>query len=185
MRYPRFGHPGATHGLAWRVAAVTRHRAPTFADFASGAAVAAELALMQASGLWDILAWVLLPWRLEALVALRRGNLEDAAAGLLSRAALRVAQLHEGGGPVWDLRYTWRPVHGDAEIAAAARELLRQPLRAQLTERLADYPFWDSCWVGAPTWRVTPAPLRPAEALPLPLPDPLLPPPARVAAGLR
>lgn len=171
MRYPPFGHPGATHALAWRVAAVTRHRAPTFADFASGAAVAAELALMQASGLWDILAWVLLPWRLEALVALRRGNLEDAAAGLLARAALRVMQVRDLGGPVWELRYTWRPVHGDAEIAAAARELLRQPLRAQLTERLADYPFWDSCWVCAGTRTVVPASIRRPAALPEPTPS--------------
>ena len=198
MRYPRCGHLGETRSLAWRVAAVTRHRAPTFADFASGAAVAAELALMQASGLWDIVAWVLLPSRLDVLVTLRRGNLEDAAAGLLARAALRVMQVRGPGGPVWDERYAWHAIHGDTEIAAAARELLRRPLQAQVTERLADYPFWDSCWVSAPTRLVTPALLRPAAAPqeipppaaglpapPLPLPDPLTPPLARVAAELR
>ncbi|MDE2360765.1 MAG: hypothetical protein KGL70_15445 [Betaproteobacteria bacterium] len=143
--------------LAWRIVAATRHGAPKFADFASGAAVGAELALMQTSGLWDIVAWVLLPSRFDALVTLRRGNVEDATAGFLARVAERVRHRRDSGGPIWDARFEWRPVRGDAEIAAVARELLRRPLRAHLVERLADYPFWDSCWVPAGR-RATPAP---------------------------
>lgn len=165
-----FGHAGSPVGIAYRIAAVTRHRAPTFADFPTGAGVAAELALVEASGLWEVLAWVLLPWRLEALVALHRGNLEDVAAGLLFRAALRVTRLRGRDGPVWDARYAWRPVRGDGEIAATARALLRLPLRAHLTERLADYPFWDSCWVCARP-RVVAARGGPA---PRPMPEPAL-----------
>ncbi|MGC1817974.1 MAG: hypothetical protein WA900_10000, partial [Casimicrobiaceae bacterium] len=84
MRYVPLGRMGEARALAWRIAAATRHGAPTFADFASGAAVAGELALMQTSGLWDIVAWVLLPSRLEALVTLRRGNVEDATAAFLA-----------------------------------------------------------------------------------------------------
>lgn len=149
MRYVPLGRMSEARALAWRIAAATRHGAPTFADFASGAAVAGELALMQTSGLWDIVAWVLLPSRLETLVTLRRGNVGDATAAFLARAAERVRCRRGRGGPVWDVRFEWRPVRGDAEIAAAARELLRRPLRAHLVERLADYPFWDSCWVPA------------------------------------
>ena len=172
--------------LAWRIVAATRHGAPKFADFASGAAVGGELALMQASGLWDIVAWVLLPSRFDALVTLRRGNIEDATAGFLARAAERVRYRRDSGGPIWETRFEWRPVRGDAEIAAVARELLRRPLRAHLVERLADYPFWDSCWV--PTRRGATAAPKAAVSAPvvrvpgLPQPDSALPPTRRGAS---
>lgn len=172
--------------IAWRIVAATRHGAPKFADFASGAAVGTELALMQASGLWDIVAWVLLPSRLDALVTLRRGNVEDATAGFLARVAERMRHRRDSGGPIWAARFEWRPVRGDAEIAAVARELLRRPLRAHLVERLADYPFWDSCWVPAGR-RATAAPKAVLSASALrvlkrPQPDSALAPTRRGAS---
>ena len=196
--------PAKAHAAApvYRVAATTRHGAPTFADFASGAAVAAELALMQASGLWDVVAWVLLPARFDALVLLRRGNVEDTTAAFLARAGLRVMRVRDLACPIWDERYTWSPIADDTEIAAAARALLRRPLRAHLTERLADYPFWDSCWVCAgarvvaapggplsrpipgPTRRPTPGPGAPAFGPPPDvMPGPVPPPGTPAAAG--
>ncbi|MHB8493903.1 MAG: transposase [Casimicrobiaceae bacterium] len=187
MRYVPLGRIGETRALAWRIAAATCHGAPKFADFASGAAVGAELALMQASGLWDIVAWVLLPSRFDALVTLRRGNVEDATAGFLARAAERVRHRRDSGGPIWDARFEWRPVRGDAEIAAVARELLRRPLRAHLVERLADYPFWDSCWVPAGR-RATAGPNAAAlstaavRVMKVPQPDSALPPTRRGAS---
>ncbi len=123
---------------------------PLFADFRSGAAVAAELALMQASGLWELLAWVLLSSRLDALIGLRGGNLDDTVPAFLERAALRVMHVRGNGCAVWDGRYRWQVIDGDTSVAGAARAILQLPLRAQLTERLADYPFWDSCWVCPP-----------------------------------
>ncbi|HMA30581.1 MAG TPA: hypothetical protein VKT00_02085 [Casimicrobiaceae bacterium] len=122
--------------------------------------MAAELALMQTSGLWDVLAWALLPARFDALILLRRGDLEDTTTAFLARAALRVMRVRDLACPVWDGRYTWHPIADDTQLAAVARALLRRPLRAHLTERLADYPFWDSAWV-SPATRVPAAPARP------------------------
>ena len=173
--------------LAWRIVATTRHGAPKFANFASGAAVGAELALMQASGLWDVVAWVLLPSRFDALVPLRGGNVEDSTAGFLVRAADRVQHRRDSADPIWDARFEWCPVRGDAAIAAVARELLRRPLRAHLVERLADYPFWDSCWVPAGR-RSTAAPkvdLSGAAGRVVKLPQPgFAPPPTGRGASL-
>jgi len=160
MRHVPFGQLGTTRELAYRVSAATRHGVPTFAEFGSGAAVAAELVLMQTSGIWDVVAWVLLPARFDALILLRRGDLEDTTAAFLARAALRVMRVRDLACPVWDGRYTWHPIADDTQMAAAARALLRRPLRAQITERLADYPFWDSAWVSAAP-RVVAAPARP------------------------
>lgn len=156
MRYPFFARgPGSSRlrrhdARAHRIAVTTGRGLPLFADFRSGTAVAVELALMQASGLWDLLAWVLLPCRLDALIRLRGGSLDDTAPALLERAALRVMRVRGNGCAIWDGRYRWQVIEGDASVAAAARAILRLPLRAQLTERLADYPFWDSCWVCPP-----------------------------------
>ncbi|HSQ80995.1 MAG TPA: hypothetical protein VLU54_07650 [Casimicrobiaceae bacterium] len=173
MRHLPFDPLGATRELAYRVSAATRCGAPAFADFASGAAVAAELALMQASGLWDVVAWVLLPARFDALILLRRGDLEDTTAAFLARAALRVMHVRDLACPVWDGRYTWHRIADDTQLAAVARALLRRPLRAHLTERLADYPFWDSCWVCAGA-RVVAAPGGPsAGSIIAPTPSPL------------
>ena len=184
MRHPAFGdlfgiftpvhsrsNPRAA-APAYRIAAGTRHGTPHFADFASGAAVAAELALMQASGLWDVLAWVLVPARFDALILLRRGDLEDTTAAFLARAALRVMRVRDLACPVWDGRYTWLPIADDTQLAAVARALLRRPLRAHLAERLIDYPFWDSAWV-SPVARVVAAPGRPPAGSTLaPTPSP-------------
>jgi putative transposase len=186
MRHVPFGQLGATRELVYCISAATRYGAPTFADFASGAAVAAELMLMQTSGIWDVLAWVLLPARFDAVILLRRGNLEDTTAAFLARAALRVMRVRDLACPVWDGRYTWHPIADDTRLAAAARALLRRPLRAHLTERLADYPFWDSAWVSAAS-RVAAAPNRPIAG---PATGPavtstpsMAPPPARPGPG--
>jgi putative transposase len=157
MRSVPFGQPGVTREPAYRISAATRHGVPTFADFASGAAVAAELVLMQTSGIWDVVAWVLLPARFDAVILLRRGGLDDTASTFLARAGMRVMRIRDLACPVWDGRYTWRPIADDTQLAAAARALLRRPLRAQLTERLADYPFWDSAWVSAASRVVAPS----------------------------
>jgi REP-associated tyrosine transposase len=160
MRYVPFGQPSVTREPAYRISAATRHGVPTFADFASGAAVAAELVLMQTSGIWDVVAWVLLPTRFDAVILLRRGGIDETASTFLAHAGMRVMRIRDLACPVWDGRYTWRPIADDTQLAAAARALLRRPLRAQLTERLADYPFWDSAWVSTAS-RAAAAPSRP------------------------
>lgn len=134
----------------WHIAAVTQGGRPTFARFAAGAAVGCELALLRSAGLWDVLAWVLLPARLEAVIAPLRARLDDTVPRFLARAGTRVAQVEDDPRPVWADRFGWRPLADEGEAEAVARALLRKPLRAELVERLADYPFWDSVWLGAP-----------------------------------
>lgn len=155
----------------WHIAAATQRGRPAFARFAAGAAVGCELALMQSAGLWDVLAWVLLPSRLEAVIAPLRGRLDDTVPRLLARAAARVAQVEDDPRPVWAERFAWRPLAGLAEAEALSRALLAKPLRADLAERLADYPFWDSVWLGAPAR----PPALPGSVRGLPLDAPAFP----------
>lgn len=146
--------------VAWHVSAVTQGHAPYFARFAAGAAVGCELALMEAAGLWDVLAWVLLPRRFDAVIAPLRGRLDDTVPGFLGRAAARAARVLDDPRPVWAERFTFRLLAGEGLAEATTRALLTRPLRSDLVERLADYPFWDSVWLGAPPRAAaTPAPV--------------------------
>lgn len=160
----------------WHVATVTQGGRPTFAHFAAGAAVGCELALMRVAGLWDVLVWVLLPCRLDVVIAPLRGALGDTVPRFLARAAARVAHSTNDPRPVWADRFAWRPLYEEGQAEALSRMLLQKPLRAELVERLADYPFWDSAWLGAPA-RVS-----------MPAHDPLqarAPPPARAPLPAR
>ncbi|HEX8739706.1 MAG TPA: hypothetical protein VF925_06150 [Casimicrobiaceae bacterium] len=134
----------------WHIAANTQNARPCFARFAAGAAVGCELALMSAAGLWDVLAWVLLPSRFEAVIAPLRGRLDDTAPRFLAHVADRVARVDDDPRPLWAGRIAYRALSEEGEAEAMSRALLRKPIRADLVERLADYPFWDSVWVGAP-----------------------------------
>lgn len=134
----------------WHIAANTQGARPCFARFAAGAAVGCELALMRAAGLWDVLAWVLLPSRFEAVIAPLRGRLDDTAPRFLAHVADRVARVDDDPRPLWAGRFAYRTLSEEGEAEAMSRALLRKPMRADLVERLADYPFWDSVWVGAP-----------------------------------
>lgn len=133
----------------WLLAATTYRGRPVFARFGAGAAVGGELALMRASGLWDVLAWVLLPCRFDAVIMPLRGTLDDTVPRFLAGSAARVARAEGGFRPVWATRFSFRLLEGEVEAEAATRRIVRRPLQARLTERLADYPFWDSVWLGA------------------------------------
>lgn len=145
----------------WHIVAITQGGRPCFAHFAAGAAVGCELALMGAAGLWDVLAWVLLPSRFEAVIAPLRGRLDDTAPRFLAHIADRVARVDDDARPLWARRFAYRALSEEGEAEAMSRALLRKPIRAELVERLADYPFWDSVWVGAPA-RAPAVPMVPA-----------------------
>lgn len=162
---------------------------PLFARFTAGAAVAAELQLMQASGLWEILAWVLLPCSFDVVLNVRGGSLRESVALFLPRAEQRVAKARGVDSPLWSNRFQYTTLYGEDEITAATRTLLRKPIRADLVERLADYPFWDSAWV-APALRssATPGCARSRAVLPARFaipPAPAIPVPAAAAIGPR
>lgn len=155
MRYDRFRAARSVAVHAYRVTVGSHHGAPRFADFPVGAAVSAELHLMHVSGVWDLLAWVLLPCRLEALFIVRCGGICETTAMFLGGASRRAARAARVERLLWAERFEYRAMHNEDEIAAAARDLLDMPVRAQLVERRADYPFWDNAWLApAPAGRL-------------------------------
>ena len=48
---------------------------------------------------------------------------------------------------VWERGFHDRAIRHDDNLLATARYVIRNPLRAGLCKRIADYPFWDASWI--------------------------------------
>lgn len=50
-------------------------------------------------------------------------------------------------GPLWQSGYHDRALHQEEDLQAVARYVVANPLRAELVDRLGDYPLWDAVWL--------------------------------------
>ncbi|MQM35927.1 MAG: transposase, partial [Candidatus Accumulibacter phosphatis] len=51
------------------------------------------------------------------------------------------------GRRIWQKGFHDRAVRRDEDLAAVARYVVHNPVRAGLVERLGDYPHWDAVWI--------------------------------------
>ena len=59
-------------------------------------------------------------------------------------AALNLTTL---GARLWQTGFHDHALRREEDLAATARYLIANPLRAGLVQRVGDYPFWDAVWV--------------------------------------
>jgi hypothetical protein len=131
----------------WKVGVNTLFRRPVFDDTEAARAVAR---LHRAVGTWcssDCLAWVLLPDRWQALIAIAPGDsLERLVARFRTTSARIVDPRLRINGWLWERGF-------DAQLLVeggerdAARRLVIEPLRAGLAGAIGDYPYWDAVWL--------------------------------------
>jgi REP element-mobilizing transposase RayT len=122
---------------------VTARRLPVFFDFAAGLATARQLVDIEACGHWTLLAWVIMPDHVHALVMPQLSTLSECIRlfkGRTSRA------LGNGNG-LWQRGFHDHALRRDEDLVAAARYIVANPLRARLVRRIGDYPFWNCVWV--------------------------------------
>jgi len=50
-------------------------------------------------------------------------------------------------GPLWQPGFYDRAIRREEDIAAVARYIVANPLRAGLVDRIGDYPLWDAVWL--------------------------------------
>jgi REP element-mobilizing transposase RayT len=137
LRKGRVSQPGMTY----HVTAVTLSRTPFFTSLENGRKVVRELMVLQAEGRAETLCYVLMPDHLHWLMVLHEGTLSDAVKLLKGRSA------HAIGEPVWQANYYDHAVRGDDDLRKIARYIVDNPLRANLVERIGDYPLWDAAWM--------------------------------------
>jgi REP element-mobilizing transposase RayT len=94
------------------------------------------------------LAFVVMPDHLHWLVQLTgTRSLSVSVNTIKSFASRSINQVIGRSGPVWQKGFYDYALRDEENLAAAARYIVANPLRAGLTRRISDYPLWDAIWV--------------------------------------
>lgn len=135
-------------GQQYLVTFTTQGRAPVFTqpDIARIASVA-----ITDARLWrhaDLLAWVLMPDHWHGLIELDGEPLSRTVQRLKTNAARRV-NLHLGRSSqaVWAPAFHDHALRKDEDLLQAARYIVTNPIRAGLSRRVGDYPYWNCVWL--------------------------------------
>lgn len=128
-------------GVIYHITTVAQSRTPHFASLDNGRKVVRELMVLQAEGRAETLCYVVMPDHLHWLMVLHKGKLSDAVRLLKGRSARAI------GHAVWQANYFDHAVRKDEDMRKMARYIVANPLRANLVERIGDYPLWDAVWL--------------------------------------
>jgi len=144
LRLGRFSEAGRPY----LVTTVTRYRRPVFREPLAAMACARALHHTPGEAAITSLAWVIMPDHVHWLLTLNGDSLHVVLRKFKSRAARAVNAALDSQGPFWQRGYHDRALRRDADLPAAARYIVANPVRAGLCERVMDYPYWDAVWVG-------------------------------------
>jgi putative transposase len=82
-----------------------------------------------------------MPDHLHWLMVLHKGKLYEAVHLLKGRSA------HAIGYALWQANYHDHAVRQDEDLRKMARNIVANPLRANLVEQISDYSLWDAVWL--------------------------------------
>ncbi|WP_225540553.1 transposase [Xanthomonas sp. XNM01] len=136
--------PGEVHHLI----VGTLGQAAWFSDFHVGCVAVRAFREPALLGDAELLAWVLMPdhchWLLRAG---RQMPVEKAASRMKSASAAQVNRVLSRAGALWEPAFRDRALGAEENVRDVARAIVANPLRAGLSDRLGDYPFWDCIWL--------------------------------------
>ena len=145
QRRLRIGRVSET-GRVYLVTCVCYRRQPVFADFWAGRCVVQ--AMRSVDDLAETLAFVVMPDHLHWLMQLQPGgNLSRAVQkvkGLASSALVAESRVRL---PIWQRGFHDHALRREEDLAAVARYVVANPLRAGIVDSVGDYPLWDACWL--------------------------------------
>lgn len=123
-------------------------RRPLFNDF-----LAASLACrcIVDGRIWlrsRLLAWVLMPDYWHGIIQL--GSTDDLSV-LINRLKTNSSRVLRrelpGLGRIWSTGFDDKRLRRDEDLEQGLRHILAAPIRANLADAVADYPFWDAVWL--------------------------------------
>lgn len=127
---------------------VTHGRRPVFVDHEIAAATCRVIAQ---PGLWrgaNVLCWVLMPDHWHGIVEL--GHYEPIAE-LMRRfktaTATEVNRDRRAHGAVWASGWQEHALRYEEDLVGVARYVVANPVRAELVQRIGDWPYWDAAWL--------------------------------------
>ncbi|MFY0639522.1 MAG: transposase [Bermanella sp.] len=119
----------------------TKHRLSEFSDFIKARQVVRYLKTDSQLDNTQTLAFVVMPDHVHWLLILNNGTLPNAVQRIKSMYS-RYAQ-----NKIWNKGFYDHGIRGDEDLAAVARYIVANPLRANLVKRVGDYPHWDAVWL--------------------------------------
>jgi len=136
-------------GRVYLVTFTTKAREPLFAEWEPACAAARSFASSSRAG--HLLCWVLMPDHWHGLIELGENEGLSATVRLLKGRSARATNrvLSRTGREVWDGGFHDRALRVDEDLLAAARYIVRNPVRAGLAAKCSLYPFWDAVWLDA------------------------------------
>jgi REP element-mobilizing transposase RayT len=136
-------------GQLYHVRFATRGRAPLLASLPAGRAVVRALYGAEHRGEAKTLCFVVMPdhvhWLLELGSMAPLSRVVGAAKGRASRA-LRHCSTGTTEG-VWQPGYFDRALRREEDLAAIARYIVANPIRAELVTSVRAWPHWDAIWL--------------------------------------
>jgi REP element-mobilizing transposase RayT len=127
--------------------AVVHKRRPIFTDWPIGRLLVAELRATEEDGLAQSQAWVVMPDHLHWLITLRTGTISRLMQRIKGRSAISINRALGNHGQLWQKGFHDRAIREEEDLQAIARYVVANPLRANLVDKIGDYPLWDAIWL--------------------------------------
>ena len=127
------------------ITAATYQRKPYFLDFELARSLILTLRREQEMQRAQTLAFVVMPDHLHWLLSLGASpSLQAIVGGVKSMVA------HKARRTIWQKGFHDRAIRREEDLAAVARYLVFNPVRAGLVDRVGLYPHWDAVWLSSP-----------------------------------
>ena len=135
-------------GRIYLITTVTLDRVRLFEDLILARTTIAHLRHADAHGRSKTLAWVLMPDHLHWLVQLADGELSRLVAGFKAGSASSINRiLQTPGQRRWQTGFHDHALRTEEDLAAIARYVIANPLRAGIVTSVRAYPHWDTVWL--------------------------------------
>jgi len=142
------------HNQTYLVTTVTYQRQKVFADFCLGSIVVQALRHQHQQGNVHSLAFVLMPDRLHWLFTLQYDNtLAKVMQHVKGSSAYQIQKIRQERAAMplnkalWQDGYHDHALRKEEDLQQIARYIVANPLRAQLVNKIGDYPLWDAVWL--------------------------------------
>ena len=130
------------------ITTTTHRRHPWFANLHHGRLLVASLRFADARGWTTTWAFVVMPDHLHWLVALGdRIALSEVVGRVKSYSARRLITASGIEDRVWQPGFHDHALRREEDLAATARYVIANPVRAGLVRSVGDYPLWDARWL--------------------------------------
>lgn len=129
-------------GQVYHITTVTHDRQPIFAELRAARLLVQALRQAENRDGATTLAFVVMPDHLHWLMQLGDGKSLSRVVG-----AVKAVSAHAIGRRIWQGGFHDHAVRQEEDLAALARYIVANPLRAGLVERVGDYPHWDAVWL--------------------------------------